>query len=142
MALSKENSKDINDWLIEIDPGLFKYAQDFTRLDFTSSKTLKFFKPKDFDKFVCAPSSLHRRILLHNMEKLKTESPTLFTYDTPPEKDAHYQVKGLSLSVCQSVYLSVYLSVSPFDFEFFLRVKNIKGQFFVLIFALYLILFH
>ena len=52
MALSKENSKDINDWLIEIDPGLFKYAQDFTRLDFTSSKTLKFFKPKDFDKFV------------------------------------------------------------------------------------------
>ena len=112
MALSKENSKEINEWLfgIDADLDLVKYSPDFLRLDFKNTKTLKFFKPKDFEKFACTPSALHRRILLHNIEKLKSGSPSLFVYDTPEEKDKQVQhVQGTS--VCLSVCLC--LSVRP-----------------------------
>ena len=93
MALSKENSKEINEWLfgIDADLDLVKYSPDFLRLDFKNTKTLKFFKPKDFEKFACTPSALHRRILLHNIEKLKSGSPSLFVYDTPEEKGKQVQ---------------------------------------------------
>ena len=100
MALSKENSKEINEWLfgIDADLDLVKSSPDFLRLDFRNTKTLKFFKPKDFEKFACTPSALHRRILLHNIEKLKSGSPSLFVYDIPEEKDKQVQhVQGTSV---------------------------------------------
>ena len=121
MALSKENVKDINEWLLMLDSDLdlVKYAPDFIRLDFINTKTLKFFKPKDFDKFACAPSSLHRRILLHNIEKLKSGSPSLFSYDTPPDKDKHVQhFQGLFVCLSHTLSLSLSLSLSACLFVF------------------------
>ena len=84
MALSK-SSKEIEDWLVNIDPDLFKYAADFRRLDFKNTMLLKFFKGKDFDKFTVAPSALHRRLMVHHIEKIKTDSPLLsfVDYDMP-----------------------------------------------------------
>lgn len=62
----------IEEWLYRIEPDLGKYEEDFRKLDFKNTKSLRFLRQRDLDKFSLKVSSVHKRMILHAVEKLQS----------------------------------------------------------------------
>ena len=76
MATPKTGSI-VKRWLRDIDPILDRYLEDFTRLDFSSTNSLKFFSASDFALFRVPVSAVHRRMILNGVAKLQTPQSKL-----------------------------------------------------------------
>jgi hypothetical protein len=87
MTPVKQGEVSIENWLVGIDSILLKYAPEFRKLDIVNRNCVKFMRPRDFDKFRI--SSVHRRMILHEVEKLQTPGPkpaSRFWDQSPPGK--------------------------------------------------------
>jgi hypothetical protein len=60
-------------FLTRIDISVLKYAEDFERMDFRDTKSLRYFKDKDFEQFSAKPSIAHRRILMNDICQLQAD---------------------------------------------------------------------
>jgi hypothetical protein len=76
----------IEEWLTSIDVALLKYATDFRRLDIVDKHAVQFMRSRDFEKFNVPVSSVHRRMLVYEIEKLQSpKSQRVIELDKTPE---------------------------------------------------------
>ena len=77
----------VESWLKSLDNSMLRYTEDFRKLDFNNTKTLKFFKNEDFENFSVKPSTAHRRMIINAVAKLQTPQSKLGLEDEPRRRN-------------------------------------------------------
>ena len=77
MCSTSKNRKYVEEFLLELDPELEKYAPYLRKMGFTSNTMLRFLKLKDLQDIACVVPMAHRQMILNAVAKMQSPESKL-----------------------------------------------------------------